>query len=511
MGHADLADGRFFDQAHAADALVVAGVLRGDIVEEAAIDLVDDFQVPRHDQLEHFDRPLFERLGQERVIGVGECPHREIPRLVPTQAGDVEQNSHQFGDGQRRMRVVELDGHFVGQGMPVAVEATEAADDVGQRRRDEEILLSEPQASAGRGRIVRVEDAGEVLGRHLVVHGGEEVAPIEFAEVEVVGVDGLPQAESVDRLASVADDRAIVGNGKERMRRVADDLRDAVLNAEPGVRPDFHLLGGAGDLPRIGLTQPVVGALDLKAVANFLAKDAVLVTQTVADCRQLQRRHGIEIARGEATQAAVAQAGVGLAFGQLHQVQFLPLHRLLCDRLDQQVVNVVGERAADQELHRQVIDALGVRPIVRVGRFDPALRQQVAQRTGHRLEFLPRLGLLGIDDVIVDQVPLVRGVLVAGEADGSALVLLQGLGDTPVCRRRALLTFHGRGWDRCGRRDGRSRGNGGSVRFARHQELLDGARRQTCHFQLRISGMSSPNCRMYSLCSINLSRQACLM
>ncbi len=47
VGHAHLPDGRFFDQAHAANAIVVVGVLRSHLVEKAAIDLVDDFQVPR--------------------------------------------------------------------------------------------------------------------------------------------------------------------------------------------------------------------------------------------------------------------------------------------------------------------------------------------------------------------------------------------------------------------------------------------------------------------------------
>ena len=45
----------------------------------------------------------------------------------------------------------------------------------------------------------------------------------------------------------------------------------------------------------------------------------------------------------------------------------------LDERLDQQVGDVVGERAADQELHREVIDPLGVLAVVGLLRLEPAL------------------------------------------------------------------------------------------------------------------------------------------
>ena len=94
---------------------VVAGIAAAHVVEEAAIDLVDDLQVPRDQQLEELDRPLLQRLGQQRVIGVGQRAHGEVPGLVPAELRLIEQNAHQLGDGQRRMRVVQLDGDLVGQ------------------------------------------------------------------------------------------------------------------------------------------------------------------------------------------------------------------------------------------------------------------------------------------------------------------------------------------------------------------------------------------------------------
>ena len=48
----------------AAARAVVAGETGADVVEEAAVDLVDDLQVARQQDLEPFDRPLLQRLGQ---------------------------------------------------------------------------------------------------------------------------------------------------------------------------------------------------------------------------------------------------------------------------------------------------------------------------------------------------------------------------------------------------------------------------------------------------------------
>ena len=88
---------------------LVAGVLRPHVVQEPAVDLVDDLQVPREQGLEQLDRPLLQGLGQQRVVGVGERADGQVPRLVPAELRLVEQDAHQFGDGHRRVRVVQLD------------------------------------------------------------------------------------------------------------------------------------------------------------------------------------------------------------------------------------------------------------------------------------------------------------------------------------------------------------------------------------------------------------------
>ena len=94
----------------------------------------------------------------------------------------------------------------------------------------------------------------------------------------------------------------------------------------------------------------------------------------------LHRGQRVDEAGRQPAEAAVAQAGVRLRLGQLLQVQPLALHDLSDERVDHQVGDVVGQRPADEELHRQVIDALGILAVIGLFRLEPALGEQVADR-----------------------------------------------------------------------------------------------------------------------------------
>ena len=72
VGHADLPRRTFVHEAHALNLSFVSREARPDGVEQAAIDLEHDLEMPRQELLEPLERPLLERLGQQRVVGVGE-------------------------------------------------------------------------------------------------------------------------------------------------------------------------------------------------------------------------------------------------------------------------------------------------------------------------------------------------------------------------------------------------------------------------------------------------------
>ena len=86
----------------------------------------------RQQYFEPGERPLFERFGEQGVIGVGQRPLRQIPGLLPAKMRLVEQDPHQLRHRHRRMRVVELDRDLVGERVPIGIAAAETQDEIGQ-------------------------------------------------------------------------------------------------------------------------------------------------------------------------------------------------------------------------------------------------------------------------------------------------------------------------------------------------------------------------------------------
>ena len=144
VGHADLFDGALLDEAHAHDARLVARAAPPHVIQEAAVDLIDDLEVSGKHHFKEADRPLFQGLGQQRMVGVGQRPRGQIPGLAPAEPGLVQQDAHELGHGQRRVRVIELDGDLLRQGAPVIAPTAEARHDIGQRAGDQKILLGKP-------------------------------------------------------------------------------------------------------------------------------------------------------------------------------------------------------------------------------------------------------------------------------------------------------------------------------------------------------------------------------
>ena len=273
-----------------------------------------------------------------------------------------------------------------------------------------------------------------VSASNAIHDGADEVAGAELAEVEEVGRGRSPQPQRVDRPAAVADDRAVVGHAEQVRGMAGNGAQHAILQLKRAADRHLDRFPRPDHFPGIGLRQPVVRVFDLEAVLDRLAEDAVLVAQAVAHRRDLQRGQRLDEAGRQPAQAAVAQAGVRLRLDDF--LPILPRVRLQVvadELLDPQVDDVVDQRAADQELHRQVVDPLGVFLVVGFLGQQPALGEQIAQRAGDRLEALALAGVLHGDDMIEDQVPVVVvAVRLVGEAELATVVLLQ------LLRRRCL-------------------------------------------------------------------------
>jgi hypothetical protein len=122
---------------------------------------------------------------------------------------------------------------------------------------------------------------------------------------------------------------------------------------------------------------------DLAPALDGLREHAEFVADAVAVGRQAQRGHRIQETRRQPAQAAIAQRGVGLAALQVFQRGGVAHGRFGRRALQAQRGQRIAQRAADQELHRQVVDA--ARPGGAVGGVlrHPAAGQVFACHLGH--------------------------------------------------------------------------------------------------------------------------------
>src|SRR5262245_33497924 len=132
VGHSDLTLWALFYETYLLNAVLISGKAFPGLVNQAAINFVYYLQVAGQHPFKPNDRPLFKRLWQQRVIGIGEGPLSKIPGLIPTEMRLIEQNPHQLRHRHCRVRVIELNSNLVRECAPVRVSLAEAADKVRQ-------------------------------------------------------------------------------------------------------------------------------------------------------------------------------------------------------------------------------------------------------------------------------------------------------------------------------------------------------------------------------------------
>ena len=96
------------------------------------------------------------------------------------------------------------------------------------------------------------------------------------------------------------------------------------------------------------------------AVHDLLLEEAQLIADGVAGSGDLQGGHGLQIAGGQAAQAAVAQTRVGLHLKEVGGGEAQALDGLLQLGEDPQVIGVLLQGAAHEKLQGEVVDLAGV-------------------------------------------------------------------------------------------------------------------------------------------------------
>jgi hypothetical protein len=97
---------------------------------------------------------------------------------------DIDQQAHKLGDGDAGVRVVQLDGIGLVEGMDRSAPLRVYANHVLQRAGREEVLLLEAEDLARHGLVVGIEDLADGLGGDFFVDCVVVVAFVEGLEIE---------------------------------------------------------------------------------------------------------------------------------------------------------------------------------------------------------------------------------------------------------------------------------------------------------------------------------------
>ena len=76
------------------------------------VNFIDNLEMSRKDVLQHTGGPAFQSLGKDGVVSVSTSPGTDIPSIGPCQPFNINQDTHQFWDGQRGMSVIQLQSNL---------------------------------------------------------------------------------------------------------------------------------------------------------------------------------------------------------------------------------------------------------------------------------------------------------------------------------------------------------------------------------------------------------------
>ena len=86
------------------------------------------------------------------------------------------------------------------------------ADHILHRAGDKKILLPQAKHLALELIVIGIEDLGDILGQHLLMHRPEIITGIKFGKVKALWRLSAPQPEQVDGVDPVTGNRRIIGN-----------------------------------------------------------------------------------------------------------------------------------------------------------------------------------------------------------------------------------------------------------------------------------------------------------
>ena len=252
----------------------------------------------------------------------------------------IHQDAHEFGNGQNRVGVIELDGVVLCKTAQVRTVLSNVVVNNGlQRRRAEEVLLANTQNLTFKGRVVRVKNTRDIHGALAVDNRVGKALRIECVVVELFHGLGLPQTQSIDVLGAVTGNRHVIRNRSNGQIRIANNALFLFATNNEGV----------------ALLHPRIRVLSLEAIIEELLEQSVTVQDAVTGNGQVQGRARIKEARCQTTKTTITQSGIGFFFQNHGQILAQCSQGLAGLVNHSKVGEVIEQRTSHKELCGEVV------------------------------------------------------------------------------------------------------------------------------------------------------------
>ena len=312
------------DDGHSGGLCTVAAVAFHQACTVTVVDFYDNLEDSRNNLLYKVDIPLFQSFCHNGVVGVSKGVGNDVPSVIPSITAVIQQNPHQFRNGEGRVGVVDVDGNLFVQVIQCAVYAHVVVYDVTDGSSTQEVLLTQTQGLSFEVVVVRIQNL-----RNCICHGVLAQCTCIVPFVEGLHIKArsfcLPQTQSRNAFTAVTRNIQVVRNCQYGVVVV---VREVVIGILPvflnfAFKVYFNGFIRLRVEPYRAARQPVVREFRLPAVLEFLTEDTVFIADGMTGCRNALCCHCIQIASSQSAQTAVTQTSIRFLFINLVDVDVI--------------------------------------------------------------------------------------------------------------------------------------------------------------------------------------------
>ena len=311
------------------------------------------------DPSEQLSRPFFQRFWQQGVVGVVTHGPSDGPGLVPDHAFFVHQQAHQFGNGDSRVRVVQLQRIVAGQFIQRQATLFVLANNIFQRAGAEEVLLNQAQILALRGGIFRVEYAGDGIAIDQVTTRFQVFTLVVLVQVDRVGTGmALPQAQTVNILTTKRWNGDIPRHADQSFGR-SPAVIAIVISVNVAEQTNLYRFRWTTSFPWAAEFTPDVRYFFLLAMFKYLTEQTVTVVNAIASSRNLLIGQRVHKTRRQSSKTAITKRHIALLVQHVGNFYAVGLQQLSGGFIQIEVHQGIAKQAAHKKFHGQIANLAG--------------------------------------------------------------------------------------------------------------------------------------------------------